>query len=238
MPAPAPFQPFGASHIGALLATAAVVALLTGLRRFASASHALLAEHILGTLLLALWPFSLITHGAAGTLDLQNALPLHYCDIAAICAGLALWTRREHFCETAYFFGLAGTLQGLITPSLQADFPDPRFLFFFLWHGGVVAASLHLVLGIRFRPRPGAPWRMTLLTAAYAVCAGLLNALLGTNYGFICAPPPVPSLIDHLGPWPWYLPVLLAVGAVIYTLLDLPFRRARIKTLQEPPNHV
>ncbi len=235
---PAPFQPFGLSHVSALLVLAAVVLLLVRLRRQGHAAHALLAERALGTLLLALWPLSVITHFALGTLDRQHALPLHYCDVAAISGGLALWTRRPALCDVAYFFGLAGTLQGLITPSLQADFPDARFFFFFLWHGGVVAASLHLVLGLRHRPRAGAPVRMTLLTAAYAVLVSLLNALLGTNYGFVCDPPPVPSLIDYLGPWPWYVPALLALGAVFYTLLDLPFWRARIKALQDPPNHV
>lgn len=234
----APFQAFGPSHLGALVVVAGAVGGLVWLRRRASASRAVLAERLLGTVLLALWPASLLTHLALGTLDRQHALPLHYCDVAAVTGGLALWTRRPALCDIAYFFGLAGTLQGLITPSLQADFPDMRYFFFFLWHGGVVATALHLVFGLRHLPQAGAPWRMTLLTAAYAVVVGALNALLGTNYGFLCAPPPVPSLIDHLGPWPWYVPALLAVAAVFYTLLDLPFRRARIKALQDRPNHV
>ena len=233
-----PFQAFGPSHLSAVAAVAVVIGGLVALRRQGFTAVALLAERTLGTLLLALWPASLVIHLALGTLDRQHALPLHYCDVAAIAGGLALWTRRPALGDVAYFFGLAGTLQGLITPSLQADFPDLRFLFFFLWHGGVVAAALHLVLGLKHRPQRGAPLRMTLLTAAYAVVVGALNALLGTNYGFLCAPPPVPSLIDHLGPWPWYVPALLAVGALFYTLLDLPFRRARIKALQDPPNHV
>lgn len=236
MPA-APFQAFGITHLAALLVTAAVIGALVGLRRRGRPA-ALMAERLLAALLLALWPASVLVHARLGTLNAQNALPLHYCDVAAISGGLALWTRRPVFCEVAYFFGLAGTLQGLVTPSLEADFPDPRYFFFFLWHGGVVAAALHLALGLRFLPRPGAPRRMTLLTAAYAALAGASNALLGANYGFVCAPPPVPSLIDLLGPWPWYLPCLLVLAALLYTLLDLPFRRARINALQDPPNHV
>ncbi len=234
---PAPFQAYAASHLAALLVTAAAVALLIGLRRGQS-PFAIVAERLLGTLLLALWPVSVLHHLSLGTLTLQNGLPLHYCDVAAVCGGLALWRPRPLLCEIAYFFGLAGTLQGLITPNLEADFPAVGYFFFFLWHGGVVAAALHLVLGLRFQPRAGAPGRMVLFTAAYALLAGAVNAALGTNYGFVCEPPPVASLIDHLGPWPWYLAALLAVAALLYTLLDLPFRRARINALQDPPNHV
>ncbi len=237
MPAAAAFHAFGTTHLAALLVTVTALTVLILLRRWRQPAAAV-AERLLAGLLLGLWPASVVTRAWLGTLDAQNALPLHYCDVAAISGGLALWTRRQGFCEVAYFFGLAGTLQGLITPALEADFPDHRYFFFFLWHGGVVVASLHLALGLRFLPRPHSPRRMVLLTAAYGALAGLVNALLGTNYGFICGPPPVPSLIDFLGPWPWYLAALLALAACLYTLLDLPFRRARIKALQDPPNHV
>ncbi len=221
---PVPFQPFGASHLAALFVVAAVGAWMVALRRRGHAA-ARPVERALGSLLLLLWPVSAAVHAWLGTLTAQNALPLHYCDIAAISGGLALWTRRPGVCEVAYFFGLAGTLQGLITPSLVADFPDPRYFFFFLWHGGVVVAALHLALGLRFRPRPGAPLRMVLLTVTYAALAGAVNTPLGTNYGFVCGHPPVPSLLDFLGPWPWYLGPLLGVAGLFYWLLDLPFRK-------------
>jgi hypothetical integral membrane protein (TIGR02206 family) len=190
---------------------------------------------MLGALLLLVWPVSLIVHSAANTLDAQNALPLHYCDVAGICAGLALWINRQSIREIAYFFGLAGTLQGLITPALEVAFPAPRFFLFFLLHGGVVVTSLHLALGMGFRPRPDAPLRMLRVSACYALLAGAANALLGTNYGFVCAKPPVASLMDFLGPWPWYVLVLFGIAGVFYWVLALPWK---IKALQPPSNHV
>ena len=53
--------------------------------------------------------------------------------------------------------------------------------------------------------------------------AALINRLLGTNYGFLCAPPPTRSIADTLGPWPWYLLGFVVLGIVSYSLLYLPF---------------
>jgi hypothetical integral membrane protein (TIGR02206 family) len=232
--APAHFIPYGPAHLGAL-GFFAMLAVTLYILRVKHPRTAQAAERTLGTLLLLVWPLSLLLYSVQGTLNAQNALPLHYCDVAGICAGLALWIDRPSLREVAYFFGLAGTTQGLITPALDAPFPEPRFLLFFLLHGGVVVTALHLVLAIGFRPRPNAPFRVLLISAAYAVSVGLVNALLHTNYGFICSKPPVASLMDFLGPWPWYVLALFTLAGIIYWLLALPWK---IKALQPPSNHV
>ncbi len=40
---------------------------------------------------------------------------------------------------------------------------------------------------------------------AYLGLAVAMNALTGANYAYASRPPENPSLLDHLGPWPWYL---------------------------------
>src|SRR6187402_1650088 len=50
-----------------------------------------------------------------------SALPMHLCDWALVCTAIALWTRRRAFFDLAYFWGLAGTTQGLLTPALPPD---------------------------------------------------------------------------------------------------------------------
>ena len=37
------------------------------------------------------------------------------------------------------------------------------------------------------------------------------------------SPPAFPSLLDMLGPWPWYILVLEAIGAVAFVLVYLPY---------------
>lgn len=217
---PPAFHPYGTSHQAALAVTllAFILMLVLARTRFAR-----IAERALGTLLLLLFPISLVTHAWAGTLNAQTALPLQYCDIACIAGGIALCTRRQFFCEVVYFFGLAGTLQGLLTPALLLDFPDPRYFFFFLLHGGVPIAALYVVTAMRHRPAPHAVRRMMTFSVSWYAVIAVINAALDTNYAFQCSKPPQASLFDQLGPWPWYNFVTIALGVVFYSALYLPF---------------
>jgi uncharacterized membrane protein YwaF len=54
-----------------------------------------------------------------------------------------------------------------------------------------------------------------------------VNLVLGTNFGFASRPPDNPSLIDHLGPWPWYLFAIQAIGVALFFLLAIPFAGRR-----------
>lgn len=221
------FEAFGTSHLAALAVTVAIVALMGWAARTGQSRALRILEITLGWILLSMPMVTATAVAMTGPFDLQSGLPLHYCDMATIAGGIALLFRRPLAIEIVYFFGLAGTLQGLLTPALQLDFPHPRYFHFFVIHGGVVIAALHLVWNRGFHPRPWAIARMLVATVVYSTLAGVLNWLLHTNFGFLCAKPPNASLMDHLGPWPWYVGSLLALSAVFYTVLDLPFWKER-----------
>jgi hypothetical integral membrane protein (TIGR02206 family) len=190
----------------------------------------------LAVLLLLQWPLNLAALAWSADLSLQNGLPLHLCDLAAVSAALALLWQRPLAAEFAYFFGLAGTAQGLLTPNLAFTYPHPRYLTFFITHSSVVIAAIVIVIGMGQRPRPWAVLRMVGWLAVYAMLVGGLNLLLGTNYGFLCAKPNTPSALDLMGPWPYYIASIAGVAGVAFTLLDAPFawQRRRGRLTPEP----
>jgi len=214
------FQPYGASHTAALVVTLTVFIVMLFLAR---TRFAMLSQKILGSMLLGLYPVGLFFHSAGGSLSMQTGLPLQYCDIATISGGIALWSRRQFWCEVVYFFGLAGTLQGLLTPALIYDYPDPRFFSFFLMHGGVPVTSLYVVTAMRHRPQPGAVRRIMLFSVSWYAVIAVVNATLHTNFAFQCTKPTQASLFDQLGPWPWYNISAIGLGLVFYSILYLPF---------------
>jgi hypothetical integral membrane protein (TIGR02206 family) len=152
-----------------------------------------------------------------------DALPMHLCDWASIAVMITLVWRRQLLYELAYFWGLAGTLQAVLTPDLSEQFPSPFFISFFVEHCGIIVAVLFLTWGLSMRPQPGALWRVFGWTQFYVVCAGLVDWLSASDYGYLAHKPVHGSLLDFLGPWPWYILALEGLAVVFFTVLYLPF---------------
>jgi len=225
-----PFIPFSPMHGGAVLAGLAATAALIGLGR-AGGGKERFARGLLAFLCLAAFAYTQAAWlTVEGDPDLDSSLPLQLCDIAAITGGFALLTGKRLLATLTYFWGLAATVQALLTPAITIGFPHPAFVAFFVHHFAVVAAALYLPLVTGWRSER--PWWKGPLTAllwgnAYLLLAIAVNTWLGTNFGFASRKPVNPSLLDHLGPWPLYLLWMQALAAVLFSLLALPVLRQR-----------
>ena len=169
------------------------------------------------------------------TWSASYALPLQLCDVAAFVAAAALWSRRPLLVELTYFWGLAGTTNALISPDLPDHFPSYLFLQYFVAHGGIVAAALLLVIGLRITPRRGAVARVVALTIALVVVDAIANALTGGNYMYLRYAPDVPNLLDLMGPWPEYIVWAAGLALALFVVLDLPFAMRRRAAAAPPP---
>ena len=158
--------------------------------------------------------------------DLDTTIPLHLCDIAAFLAGFALITRNLTLALLTYFWGLAGTIQGILTPATDIGFPHPAFFSFFLHHFSVIAAALYLPVVMGWRCTiPRAPLIAFAWLNLYVVFAAIANHFLDTNYGFLAGKPENPSLLDHLGPHPLYILWLELIALALFFVLARPVRR-------------
>jgi hypothetical integral membrane protein (TIGR02206 family) len=129
-------------------------------------------------------------------------------------------------------------MQAILTPALTVGFPTFAFIMFWVQHFAIVAAALYLPVVGGWRPR--APlWKVPLeiyaWSVVYQVFAITVNNLLRTNFAFAAHPPANPSLIDQLGPWPWYLLSMQAIAVVVFYLLTLPFI-GRVKKITNSGN--
>ena len=230
-----PFHPFSSEHF-VTLAIGFVVIL--GLIIFAkrSGKNQCIATAIIAFLCLSSYPFALFAwSGHPRALD--NVLPFHLCDLAAIVAGFALFTRRPLLLTLTYFWGIAATTQALLTPAISIGPPELPFIHFFVQHFAIVAAAIYIPLVLKWRPEM--PWWKTPLkvfgvSVAYQGIALLINVMLKTNFAFASRPPDNPSLIDHLGPWPIYLFAMQGIALALYLLLALPFRREKSSQTRQP----
>ena len=211
-----------AEHVGAVGATvAAATAAVPAVRRWPVATSRALA-----VLIGAAYAVEHAWFVERGTWSLDFNLPLHLTDVVTVVAVLALWTHRPLLVELTWFWGLTASLQAVLTPDLGADFPELLYWTFFITHGGAVVAAIVLVIGLGIEPRPGAVKRAFAATVAVAAVAGTANVVTGGNYMWLREKPDRSSLLDVMGPWPWYILSAAVLALALFWLLALPFRRS------------
>jgi hypothetical integral membrane protein (TIGR02206 family) len=222
MSSPLAFTPFGPVHWVTLCGIAAVALLLPLLARRLGPHARRAAAWTLAALLLGQEVAQLVWKGLVYGPSVE-LLPLQLCTLSVFLTAWTLLTGMQRTYEVAYFWGLGGSTQALATPDLHAGFPSWGFVFFFAGHGLVVTGVLYATLAMGLRPYPVSVLRVVAITLAVAVLVLLLNLVLGTNFMYLLAKPDHPSLLDWLGPWPWYLLGLVWAALVTFALLYAPF---------------
>jgi hypothetical integral membrane protein (TIGR02206 family) len=163
-------------------------------------------------------------HLFTGQWTIQTMLPLHLCSVMVFLSAFMLVTQSYAIFEYLYFLGIGAAIQALFTPDLGIyGFPHFRFFQTFISHGLILTAAVYMTVVEGYRPTWKSLGRVVVGANLYMLFVGLVNWLIGSNYLFIAHKPETPSLIDVLGPWPWYILGLEAIGLLTCLILYTPF---------------
>jgi hypothetical integral membrane protein (TIGR02206 family) len=169
------------------------------------------------------WAQQIINHTWSARYD----LPLQLSNASEFVSAAALWWRTPFLVELTYFWGFGAVLQALATPDFPEHFPDPAYFRFYVTHGGILLAAVFLTVGLRITPRPGTTVRVFFATIAYTAFVGVVDVLTGGNYMYLRQKPAAGSLLNFMGPWPWYIGAGLILAVIVLTILNAPFWLAR-----------
>lgn len=218
------FELFGKDHLATLFLLLILGALVAWMARMPSATLRCWLGRSLSVLILGYATARYLELGFSGRLTWEYSLPLELCHWVMIACLITLIRPTPLASEISYFWGLGGSLQAVLTPDVFHGLPSWEYIQFFWGHGSVLLAIVFIVAAREFRPRTGCVLRMMLALNLYAAIVGTVDALFGWNYGYLCSPPSQPSLIDFLGPWPWYLLSIEAIALLVFWLLYLPWK--------------
>lgn len=211
---------FSPEHLAAIAATALVAVLLTLAARRDRSSAATLARG-LAVVIAVGFVVEQVAYVARGEWSARVNLPLQLSDAVTLVAIAALWRPRAGILsELVWFWALSASLQAVLTPDLGETFPDVLFVTYFATHSGAIVGACLLVLGMRLFPRPRAAWRAFGLTAAFAGLAAIGCVATGGNYMYLRHKPDNGSVLDAMGPWPWYLVAAAALGLTMLLVLQ------------------
>jgi hypothetical integral membrane protein (TIGR02206 family) len=219
----APFELFGTAHLAALLA---LILIALGLMRFNGASEET-RKKVRIALGIFLWINESVWHiwnAAWGHWNVQTMLPLNTCSILIWLSGFMLIFRNYTIYEFAYFMGIGGAIQYLMTPDLGIyGFPHIRYFQTFLSHGILLISAIYMTVVEGFRPTWKSFWRVVFWTNIYMLIVYPINVWLGSDYLMINSKPATASLLDLLPDWPVYILYMEALGFLTFLILYLPF---------------
>lgn len=220
------FTLFSLTHIIALFLIAFIVILLYWQRNYLQHELPRLkkAEQTFALSLLTIdigyhsWLFT------TGRWGLEDALPLELCSISLFVSIVLLLTGNRNLIDFVIFAGIGGAIQALATPVLDMDFPHFRFFHFFFTHTGIVLTGLYFVWVRGYKPTFKGVLKTMLILNVLLPFIMAVNWLVDGNYMFLRMKPQNGSLLDFLGPYPWYILSLEAVAFVVFTVIWLLLR--------------
>ncbi|NLK88081.1 MAG: TIGR02206 family membrane protein [Clostridiaceae bacterium] len=216
--------PYSTHHVIPLVITAVSILLLILLRkRLRDEKSNRISRYILAAFISIQQASIYIWYTAAGEWSLSITLPLQMCDLSLFLTIAVLLTRKQLLSELLYYWGLGGATQAMLTPAI-GPYTFPHFVYYqyFISHWAILFVCTYILAVDKFKPSGKSVIRTFLITNAYAALILPINKLTGGNYLFLSWKPEA-SLLDLLGPWPWYILSLEGVALVLFILMYLPF---------------
>ncbi|MEH7743663.1 TIGR02206 family membrane protein, partial [Neobacillus drentensis] len=140
-----------------------------------------------------------------GSWNVSHAIPLELCSISLILTVLLLLSTQKIIYEILLFTALLGASQALFTPALNYDFPHFRFFHFFYTHLMEIWVPLYFTWAKGYRPTIWSVLKLCIFLNVLMPIIMLINKVVGGNYMFLSHKPDSASLLDVLGPYPWYI---------------------------------
>jgi hypothetical integral membrane protein (TIGR02206 family) len=224
-----PFVMFSLHHIAPLVLLVAAALFMYAYRQALAKEPIAAYTRYVAAILLILFEAALyVWYFTHDRWSVDVTLPFQLCSVTFILSVVMLLTRSYALYEIVYFAGIGGALQALLTPAaIISGFPHFTYFYFFIAHSAIVLAALYMTWVSGFRPSLKSVWRTMLYLNLYLPFVLWINAWTGGNYLFLSHKPAEPSLLDYLGPWPWYIVSMEAAALVMFLLLYAPFALSR-----------
>lgn len=164
-----------------------------------------------------------IWYVSTGMWDIRTSLPIELCSIASLVCAIMLFTKSRVLFEVFYFLAIGGAVQAILTPDLDFGFPQYRYIQFFTDHFMLILAPLIMIWLYHYTITLKSVLKAFLAINGIAAVVFIVNITLSANYMFLIHKPSGGSLLDFLGPYPYYLLSLEGIALIIFFILYIPF---------------
>jgi len=197
---------FGSAHIWALIISMCAI---IGIPIFSRAKLSVQNQQRLGKqigwIIFSCYPIATTLAFLGNTITTKEFLPLQLCACASLLTPIVMYRKSNIISNVVFFWSLSGVLQASITPKIEMTFPHFDYFRYWTGHMGIILVSVYAVVVYGFRPSFKGIWQALIAINILFVFAATANLLFDANYLYVCHKPNVKSLLDFMGPWPWYI---------------------------------
>ena len=208
-----PFVFLGTSHVFSIIFFLVLALSIPYLaKKYLDENQQLLLGKVIGVMVLIGYLSWVILEILAGSFSLKLHLPFHLCRTANILIFVVLFFRSFLAYEIVFFWGLT-VIHAVITPDITQGFPHYHFIRYWLTHQLMIIGIIYATFVYDIRPHKKSIYKSFVALSLFFLITIPVNLLLDANYFWICGKPPVGTVLDYFGPWPWYI--------IVATLLAL-----------------
>lgn len=168
-----------------------------------------------------------------GLWEFSADLPLHMCGFSLILTSWALISKKQEAFELAFFWGIAGGSQAILTPDLTEIWNPLGIFVFFFSHSLVILNVIWMIVVDGMRLRKGSLLNTIILTNGFAFLITIFNSFIGGNYWYLCIKP-LSNSPFLIGEWPFYILSIQLAGIILMGLIYIPwlpyFRRLALQS--------
>ena len=220
-----PFVIFGNAHLITLFIIIAIAIVFPLIVKKRPVSQVILITKIMGVSLISLEFIKPLIWHYSMNFPWIELVPIHMCNLSTLFIGIFLITKKRLFFEVAFFWGIGGGINALITPDIPNSFPDPQYILFFFGHGLLIIAIAYACISLANRPtfnsvKNGIYFSLITLPVIYSI-----NKILGppANYWYLGSKPVGDSILNLFPAPPLHIPVLIIIGVILFFLIYSPY---------------
>jgi hypothetical integral membrane protein (TIGR02206 family) len=220
-----PFVIFGNAHLITLFIIIAIAIVFPLIVKTRPMSQVILITKIMGVSLISLEFIKPLIWHYSMNFPWIELVPIHMCNLSTLFIGIFLITKKRLFFEVAFFWGIGGGINALITPDIPNSFPDPQYILFFFGHGLLIIAIAYACISLANRPtfnsvKNGICFSLITLPVIYSI-----NKILGppANYWYLGSKPVGDSILNLFPAPPLHIPVLIMIGVILFFLIYSPY---------------
>jgi len=217
------FETFSIHHFAALFVFAMFTMLAVWFGLNSDEKRKLWIGFGIATIAFAFMLIDSIYRLVTGKYDVLKDLPFFLCDFVVIILPWVILKQQRKWIGILYFWVVAGTLQALLTPELAEGFPEFEFFRYFIMHGGIVTAVVYYIIVFKIKIRWKDFWNAILYVQFYLIGVHIINVILRSNYSYTMAKPTSQTILDYMGPWPWYILFGEFLMIALFLLLKIPY---------------